>query len=427
MVNKPHLIDTMAAQAARFRWSNEENESEIVKIELDSAAFMRNPAPFVVALQEQGPLVPYRLPIIGNITLATTQAAASEILKDNDRFSVRKADGSVTGLRWWMPRSIKLLSNNMLTMDEPDHGRLRGLVDQAFHRREIVQLEERVTEIAEELADAMFQDGSEADLVSRFARPFPLAVICELLGLPASDRAKFMGWASGLTQVSGLWSFMRAIRGLKPMIRYLEGQIELAREGHGEGLIRDLVEIEYDGNQLSGDELLAMVFLLLVAGHETTTHLISGGFLALFEHSEQRERLVGNWNGVDLAVEEMLRYCSPVQFTKPRIARVDCEVEGVAVKKGQVLMPMLVAANFDPAVFDQPERFDIGRKPNRHMEFGTGIHFCLGNQLARMEMRVALKTLLTRYPNLHLAINADEVIWNRRVGLRALKSLPVAA
>ena len=236
----------------------------------------------------------------------------------------------------------------------------------------------------------------------------------------------FMHWAGNLTRVSGIFTFLLAINKLKPMTRYIQQRIERARSEDGTGLIHELVSLQREENLLSDDELVAMVFLLLVAGHETTTHLISGSLLTLFQNPDQLEMLKNDWSLLDMAVEELLRFVSPVQSTKPRFVQQDCIVEGVELRAGEVIMPLLIAANHDPAVFDDPDKFDITRKPNRHMEFGTGVHFCLGHQLARLELRQALKTLLTDYPGLGLAIPDSDLEWNERFGLRALKILPVS-
>ncbi|MEM7068496.1 MAG: cytochrome P450 [Pseudomonadota bacterium] len=393
---------------------------------LQSQSFMRDPVPVLDEMRRKGPLVQARMPMIGKVWFTTTQAAAAQVLKDGERFTVTKKDGKPVGLSWWMPRSLKLLASNMLATDNPDHQRLRGLVDQAFHRREIMNLGEGIRHNAEALSVELLARNRTTDLISGFARPFPLAVICELLGLPQDDRPKFTQWASGLTRVTGMLSFLFIILKLKPFVGYIESRISLAPEDGGEGLIKELVELKASGEDISNDELVAMVFLLLIAGHETTTHLISGGLLALFQHPEQLDRLKSDWSHLDLAVEEILRFVSPVMSTKPRFVREDCEIEGVSLPAGDVIMPLLIAANYDPDVFENPEKFDISRKPNRHMEFGSGMHFCLGHQLARLELKQALQTLLTDYPDLRLAIPEAEIEWNARFGLRSLKTLPVA-
>ena len=182
------------------------------------------------------------------------------------------------------------------------------------------------------------------------------------------------------------------------MKRYLERHLETVRRQGGEGLIAEIVRVEKDGGQISPNEIVAMVFLLLFAGHETTTHLIRGSVFELLKNPALRDWLEQDWNRVDLAVEEFLRFITPVQFTKPRYVRRDIELGGVRLRKGDKIMAMLAAANMDPQANTHPERLDLQRKPNRHIAFGTGIHFCLGHQLARIEARCALKSLFLRWP-----------------------------
>lgn len=394
---------------------------------LQSQEFMRNPADQLALMREQGPLVQSRVPILGKVWLTTTQAATTHILKDDKNFRVTKRDGKTVGLSWWMPGMLKRLTHNMLSSDEPAHSRLRGIVDQAFHRRAIVNLEAKIQSLSDAYATALFRDADTADLVTGFARPIPLAVICELLGLPEEDQPKFRKWAQSLTTVKGVVSFLLALHRLQPLMKYIENRIDHEREHGGEGLIHELVNGDTGGETLTDDELVSMVFLLLLAGHETTTHLISGGVLALLTHPEQFQELQSDIGKIDMAVEECLRYVSPVQSTKARFVREDCSVEGVSLKAGDLVMPLLVASNFDPAIFDEPERFDISRKPNRHIEFGTGVHFCLGHQLARAEMKKSLLALMQHHKSLRLAVPFDEIKWNERFGLRSLKALPVSA
>jgi cytochrome P450 PksS len=210
------------------------------------------------------------------------------------------------------------------------------------------------------------------------------------------------------------------------MRRYLEGQLATVRQNGGTGLIAELVRVEREGGQISRDELVAMVFLLLFAGHETTTHLISGSVYELLRKPSLRDWLEEDWARAGLAVEEFLRFLSVVQFTKPRFVRKDIELGGVLLKKGDKIMPMIAAANLDPQANPHPEKLDLARKPNRHLAFGTGIHFCLGHQLARLEGICALKALFRRWPKLALAVDESQIKWRRRAGLRAIEHLPVA-
>ncbi len=211
------------------------------------------------------------------------------------------------------------------------------------------------------------------------------------------------------------------------MKRYIERHLETVRRQGGEGLIAEIVRVEKDGGQISPNEIVSMVFLLLFAGHETSTHLISGSVFELLKNPDLRDWLKEDWSRTDLAVEEFLRFVTPVQFTKPRFVRRDIELDGVILRRGDRVMAMLAAANMDPAANPHPERLDLQRKPNRHIAFGTGIHFCLGHQLARIEGRCALKSLFRRWPELALAVDPADIKWRKRPGLRAIDRLPVVA
>jgi cytochrome P450 PksS len=393
--------------------------------DISSQDFFRNPTAAMAALRAAGPVVEVRFPIIGNVWTTTTQDLADRVLKDSDTFTVRRGDGELVGMRWWMPRIMRMLSQHMLSMDEPDHRRLRDIVDEAFRRRAILDMEPRIDMLADELAGQLFADGSPADLVERYARQLPLSVICELLGLPPADRPKFSAWAHKFTRFTGAIGIFSLVPTVFWLRRYIEGRLDAAREGGGEGLIAELVRVERDGGRISRNEMVAMVFLLLLAGHETTTHLISGSTYELVRNPGLRDWLAEDWSRVNLAVEELLRFVSPVQFTKPRYARRDVELGGVHLKKGAVVMPMLTAANADPHANANPERLALDRRPNRHLAFGTGIHFCLGHQLARIEGACALRALFRRWPKLALAVDASNLRWRERPGLRALEKLPV--
>ena len=396
-----------------------------VRIDFSSQEYFRHPAAEIEKLRAAGPVVEVRFPIVGRVWTTTTQDLADRVLKDSETFTLRKDDGGIAGFRWWMPRVLRTLADNMLTTDEPDHRRLRDIVDEAFRRRAVLEMEPRILAIADELADGLFAAGSPADLVDRYARKLPLSVICELLGLPLADRPKFTAWASGFTRFTGPFGFLSTIPRIFAMKRYMEERLAAAREHGGEGLIAELVRVEEEGGRISRSEMVAMLFLLLFAGHETTTHLISGSVYELLKNHSLRDWLKEDWSRVNLAVEEFLRFITPVQFTKPRIVRRDTEFGGIQLKKGDKIMLMLAAANLDPQANEHPERLDLARKPNRHMAFGTGIHFCLGHQLARIEGVCALKALFRRWPKLELAVDESEIKWRQRPGLKAIEHLPV--
>jgi cytochrome P450 len=396
----------------------------MLRMDFTSQDYLRDPATGLARLRAAGPVVEVRFPIIGKTWITTTSDLAGRVLKDSETFTMRK-DGRVAGLRWWMPGWIRTLAVSMLTMDEPDHTRLRSIVDEAFRRRAVLDMEPRIFAMADELAADLFTDGSPADLVERYARKLPLSVICELLGLPRADWPRFIAWANSLTRLTGLVSFLRMIAGIGPMKRYLEGRLQAARETGGEGLIAELVRVEKEGGRISGQEMVAMVFLLLGAGSETTTHLISGSVYELTKAPQLRDWLKEDWSRANLAIEEFLRFVSPVQFTKPRFVRKDVELAGVQLKQGDRIMAMLAAANMDPEANPHPEQLDLERRPNRHLSFGTGIHFCLGHQLARIEGKCALEALFKRWPHLELAVPPESIRWRQRPGLRAIEKLPV--
>lgn len=397
------------------------------RLDFTSEAFFRDPPKAIAALRASGPVVATRFPLVGDVWITTTHDATAQVLKDGTTFTLRKGDGKVAGLRWWMPKLVTTIANNMLTMDEPDHTRLRSIVDEAFRRRAIVAMEPRIRAIADGLANDLFADGSPADLVQRYARILPVSVICELLGLPAADRPRFIAWANKMSSLTNVVSFFRLLLAFRKMRAYLERQLQIARVQGGEGLIAELVQVEREGGQITPDEMVSMVFLLLAAGSETTTHLISGSVYELLRNPGLRDWLEQDRSRIGLAVEEFLRFVSPVQFSKPRYVRRDIELAGVPLKKGDRVMVMLAAANMDPAVHDRPEQPDLTRKPNRHISFGTGIHFCLGHQLARIEAACALEALFARWPKLGLAVDPARIHWRKRPGMRAIAELPVVA
>jgi cytochrome P450 len=411
----------------------------MMRADFTSQAYFRNPAAEIEKLRSAGPVVKVQFPMIGKVWTTTTQDLADRVLKDSDTFTIRDGIGGVAGLQWWMPRIVRTLANHMLSKDEPDHKRLRDIVDEAFRRRAVLEMEPRILAIADELAGELFAEGSPADVVERYARKLPLSVICELLGLPLEDRPKFSAWATGFTRLTGTIGLLSLIPNISAMRRYLEKQLEAVRENGGTGLIAELVRVEKEGEQISRDEMVAMVFLSRIRlsdktsrlrfrvqrHHETTTHLISGSVYELLRNAALRDWLEEDSSRAGLAVEEFLRFISVVQFTKPRFVRKDIELGGIRLTRGEKIMPMLAAANFDPQANPGPERLDLARKPNRHLAFGTGIHFCLGHQLARLEGVCALKALFRRWPKLALAVDEKKIKWRQRPGLKAVEHLPV--
>lgn len=398
-----------------------------LRFDLDGAANKADPFPLFASMRDAGPVIPVKMPFVGKGWLTTTHEACSAMVKDNALFvqEARHAGKSgVAGLKWWMPVSLRLLTDNMLLKDEPDHRRLRKLVDQAFQRRRVRDMRGEIEQIADSLLDG-FAGRDEVDLANAYSRRLPLEVICALLGLPDQDRDIFQTWARSAISIRNSFGVFRAFLSMSGTIGYVRRQIEECRRHPREGLISELVQAEEDGDKLSENELVSMVFLLLFAGFETTTHLISDSIIALEQNPVEKAYLLADpANRMERAVEELARYTSPVQSTKPRYASRDCEFFGQRLKRGDIVMALLASANYDPAVFDQPDRLKLDRFPNPHLVFSSGIHFCLGMQLARVEAQAAIGRLYARYPNLALEA-PDNIEWIERFGLRGVRALPV--
>ncbi|MDQ1438860.1 MAG: pimeloyl-[acyl-carrier protein] synthase [Acidimicrobiaceae bacterium] len=318
----------------------------------------------------------------------------------------------------------------MLFADPPVHTRLRTLVSKAFTPRAVEAMRPHIAEIVDRLLDQAEANG-ELDIVADLAFPLPVIVIAEMLGVPVEDQDQLKPWSADLARTIDpvLTEETVAQAGMSALqfINYLNGLIEERRARPKDDLLSGLIAVEDEGERLGHDELLIMTMLLFVAGHETTQNLIGNGMLALLRHPEQISRLRDSDDPAlaKNAVEEMLRYDSPVQLTGRHLME-DAEFGGTVVPKGYSAITLLAAANRDPDVFADPDRFDIERpNANRHIGFGQGIHFCLGAPLARAEAQIAVPALLRRFPE--LALPDDFVPAHRETfTLRGLTSLPVA-
>lgn len=319
------------------------------------------------------------------------------------------------------------LAKSMLVSDPPDHTRLRALVSKAFTPRMVEQLRPRIIAVVGELLDRIVDRGGPFDVIADLAYPLPVVIIAELLGVPAEDRIKFNEWSAVLAaSLDPLVSEELATQ--VPVARdalhgYLRGIIAERRKQPQSDLISALVAVEERGEVLSEPELVVMCTLLLIAGHETTVNLIGNGTNALLGHPDQLALLRQDPSLIATAVEELLRFDSPVQMTG-RIAVQSVELGGHTIQEGEWILPLLGAANHDPAQFRDPESLDLTRNPNGHVAFGRGIHFCLGAPLARLEGQIAIGALVRRFPNLSLD---GEPVRRAQITLRGLKSLPVSA
>ncbi len=317
-------------------------------------------------------------------------------------------------------------SGGLIHADPPDHTRLRNLVHTAFTPRVIRRMQALVESIVEKCLDTV-QPSGQMDLIHDLAYPLPATVIASLLGVPEQDIDSFKRWsyevllfqAMGRTTPEIVRISHASMVEMKGYLRRLAAQ---RRAEPQDDLMTELVRAEDQGDKLREEELLSTCVTFMVAGHETTTNLIGNGILTLLEHPEQAQRLRENPALMPAAVEEMLRYESPIQRNR-RVIRRDLEYKGKRMKKGEILFQMLGAANRDPAVFADPDTFDMTRQPNPHIAFGYGIHFCLGAPLARLEAPIALNALLQRMPDLRLT--TDDLEWVPNI-MRGAKNIPLA-
>jgi pimeloyl-[acyl-carrier protein] synthase len=317
------------------------------------------------------------------------------------------------------------LAKSMLVSDPPDHTRMRALVQKAFTPRMIEQLRPRIISIVRELLDRIAERGGQFDLITDLAYPLPVVVIAELLGVPPEDRQIFEEWsallAASLDPLVSADLMERVTQARDALHTYLRGIIAERRREPRADLISALVAVEERGDVLSEPELVVMCTLLLIAGHETTVNLIGNGMLALLQHPDQLAQLRESPQLIGTAIEELLRFDSPVQMTG-RIVMEPLELGGKAIPAGDFVLPLLGAANRDPAQFPEPDKLDLARSPNAHVAFGRGIHFCLGAPLARAEGQIAIGALVQRFPKLE---RAGQPVRRDQITLRGLKSLPV--
>jgi cytochrome P450 len=357
--------------------------------------------------------------------LTFTHAAANSVLRT-------RSLGRVWTPRWPdepMPAFELIHVNSLLENEPPVHTRLRRLVAGAFARGHVERLRPRVAELAERLAADVADagaDGSTVDLIALYAEPLPVQVIAELLGVPERDWSLLRPWSNAIVKMYeyAVSTEQRAAAetASREFVDYLRELVAVRRRTPGDDLISSLIaETDSDGARLSEDELVTTCTLLLNAGHEATVNVVGNGVTALLTHAEQHAALRADPGLVPTAVEELIRYDSPLQLFE-RTALADTEIGDVTIPAGEKIAALLGAANRDPDVFDEPDRFDVTRADNPHLGFGAGIHFCVGAPLARVELQTSLHTLLRRFPNLALAAAPER---RPEFVIRGVQSLPV--
>ena len=385
-----------------------------------SDAMAQDPYPVYAALRARG--VPHRSRLL-NAWLVARHADADAVLRDHRNFANDPRLGTLTRRQQAMLPAEE--EYTLLFLDPPDHTRLRALVNKAFTSRAVSALEARIRAIAAALLDAVDDPGG-FDLVAAVARPLPIIVIAEMLGVPAGDRDRFRLWSAQrarlLEPTASLRERAAAQDAQQAFDAYFLALVAMRRSVPRDDILSALAHAEDGGERLSEREMLNILRLLLIAGNETTTNLIGNGMLALLANPDQLARLRADPGLIPVAVDELLRFDSPVQMTFRR-ARADCAVNGFAVRARDNVAVLVGAANRDPDMFEEPDRLDVGRAHNPHLSLGRGIHHCFGARLARLEARVAFEMLLERFARIELPGRRPK--FHNGIVLRGLRSLPL--
>ncbi|MES5893933.1 cytochrome P450 [Bacillus cereus group sp. RP43] len=363
---------------------------------------------------------------IGKEWLITRYEDALPLLKDNrlkkDQANVFPQD---TKNMYLSVDNSDHLTTHMLNSDPPNHSRLRSLVQKAFTPKMISQLDGRIQRIADDLISEIERKGT-LNLVDDYSFPLPIIVISEMLGIPKEDQAKFRIWSHAvIASPETPEEIKETEKQLSEFIAYLQYIVDVKRKNPKEDLVSALILAENEGHKLSARELYSMIMLLIVAGHETTVNLITNTVLALLENPKQLQLLKDNPKLIDSAIEEGLRYYSPVEVTTARWAAEPFQIHDQTIQKGDMVIIALASANRDETIFENPEVFDIMRENNRHIAFGHGSHFCLGAPLARLEAKIAITALFKRMPELQIKGDREDIKWQGNYLMRSLEELPL--
>ncbi|MGD6865242.1 cytochrome P450 family protein [Bacillus cereus] len=395
-------------------------------INLASAQFKEDAYEIYKESRKKQPILFVNQVEIGKEWLITRYEDALPLLKDNrlkkDWTNVFSQD--IKNMYLSVDNSDHL-TTHMLNSDPPNHSRLRSLVQKAFTPKMIAQLDGRIQRIADDLISDIERKGT-LNLVDDYSFQLPIIVISEMLGIPKEDQAKFRIWSHAvIASPETPEEIKETEKQLSEFITYLQYLVDIKRKEPKEDLVSALILAESEGHKLSARELYSMIMLLIVAGHETTVNLITNTVLALLENPNQLQLLKDNPKLIDSAIEEGLRYYSPVEVTTARWAAEPFQIHHQTIQKGDMVIIALASANRDETVFENPEIFDITRENNRHIAFGHGSHFCLGAPLARLEAKIAITTLFNRMPELQIKGNREEIKWQGNYLMRSLEELPL--
>ena len=401
--------------------------TDTAQYDLNSQEFRQEPYKTYAQMRQESPAYCVESSV-GRIWYLTRYEDALLVLKDK-RFAkdYRNAMTSQQATEYQSSAQMSFALTTLLNVDPPDHTRLRTLVSKAFTPRRINQLTGRIQEIADSLIDDMIAQKA-TDLIDAYAFPLPIQVISDMLGVPKADHDKIRGWSNtiiALQTANADVDQSETMASMMAFVNYINIMCDERRESPGDDLVSALIAAEEAGDKLNQLELTSMIFLLIVAGHETTVNLIGNGMWALLLNPDQKAKLQAEPALVETAVEEILRYQSPVETSTRSYATEDIEIGGQLIRKGEMVVAVLGSANRDGQAFPDEDTFDIARGDNRHIAFGHGLHYCLGAPLARVEGKIAINTLLRRLPTLELACDPEELQWGSSILVRGLRQFPV--
>ena len=390
----------------------------------DSQAVMEltgSPQDALTALHDAGPVRRVKLPNGVPVWLVTRHAEVRAALNDprlSNRDQVDWFDGGVLS-----PQVRAAMNTSMLRIDPPDHTRMRKLTTKVFVPRRIETLRPRVQQLTGDLLDRLAAAGTVADLIAQYASLLPVQVVCELLGVPAEDRDSYREWADAFA--AGIGAPVFPVQAITDFVEHLRGLVAHRRAEPDDALLSALIAARDQDDRLTEDELISTAYLFIIAGHETSTNLIGNGIYMLLRTPELADRVRAHPEELPGAIEEFLRYESPVTAASLRTATCALDLFGAEVAAGDLVMVSLRAANHDDSVFPEPTEFRMDRDRNPHLSFGHGIHFCMGAPLARLEAEIAIGEFLTRFPKARLAVSPEAIQWRPGLLTRGLTNLPI--
>lgn len=397
-----------------------------------SSEFKSNPTTTLIRLRKAGPLVRTWIDQIGEVWMTTNYETTAAVLRNRNLFVTDPSDiekKKHTKNKWSLPDSMETLHGLLRSKDQRCQDRINNLIESKFVRQSIEQLRPRIAILADGCLDLLERNTKLAEcpvnFIEEFARPFSLSVISDVLGQTEEERTFLKAWADRFSPISGTFGLLKAIPSLWKINGYHWRQFVACPTFSRPGIISTMITAEEWSDQYSFGEFMTSMFLLILTFHESVIQLLNLSILTLLHHGEQKNNLLADWSQVGIAIDEIIRFTSPLQMAKPHYATQDVELSGTYLKKGEIIVPLLAAANSDPDKFVRPEFFDISRTPNPYLCFDSGRHINWELKLIKAEVEIAIEKIFTRYPKIRLASPERGIEWIERVGDRSIKELPL--